>query len=205
MGKASRNKGKVKAKSRRSSKGFVVFIVATFVLGVALIALAKNDNSSSKSASAKGPGAKLGDHWHAAIGINVCGTWQANLPQYEPSPNTGVHSHGDGYMHLHPYSAAGAGRNANIGLFYRQAGDKVSASEIKFNKETHKNGDVCDNLDKKPGLVRWTVNGQEKTGNPANYAPNDRDVIALAFVPRDAEIGTPPVALAGNGPSDVSQ
>ena len=203
MGKASRNKGKVKAKARRGSKGFVVFIVATFVLGVALIALAKNDNSSSKSA--KGPGAKLGDHWHAAIGINFCGTWQANLPQYEPSPNTGVHSHGDGFIHLHPFSAAGAGRNATVGLFYRQAGANVSATAIKYGKQTYKNGDVCDRLDKKPGLVRWSVNGQEKTGNPANYAPNDRDVIALAFVPKDADIGTPPVALAGNGPSDVTQ
>src|SRR2546426_1916156 len=202
MGKASRKKGLVKARRRRNNRGFIVAVVAIFVLGVALIALAKNDNSSSKSA--KGPGAKLGDHWHAAIGINFCGTWQANLPQYEPSPNTGVHSHGDGFIHLHPFSAAGAGRNANVGLFYRQAGDKVSATEIKYGKQTFKNGDVCDNLDKKPGLVRWSVNGQEKTGNPADYAPNDRDVIALAFVPKDADIGTPPVAVSGTNPSDVS-
>ena len=200
MGKASRKKGLVKAKTRRNNRGFIVAVVAIFVLGVALIALAKNDNSSSKSA--KGPGAKLGDHWHAAIGINFCGTWQANLPQYEAA--TGVHSHGDGFMHLHPFSAAGAGRNANVGLFYRQAGDKVSATEIKYGKQTFKNGDVCDNLDKKPGLVRWSVNGQEKTGNPADYAPNDRDVIALAFVPKDADIGTPPVAVSGTNPSDVS-
>jgi hypothetical protein len=202
MGKASRKKGPVKAKARKGSTGFVVLIAAIFVVGVALIALAKNNNSSSKSA--KGPGAKLGDHWHAAIGINFCGTWQANLPQYEPTPNTGVHSHGDGFMHLHPFSAAGAGRNANVGLFYRQAGDKVSATQIKYGKQTYKNGDVCDNLGKKPGLVRWSVNGQERTGNPADYAPNDRDVIALAFVPKDADIGTPPVAVSGSNPSDVS-
>ena len=202
MGKASRKKGLVKAKTRRNNRGFIVAVVAIFVLGVALIALAKNDNSSSKSA--KGPGAKLGDHWHAAIGINFCGTWQANLPQYEPSPNTGVHSHGDGFIHLHPFSAAGAGRNANVGLFYRQAGDKVSATEIKYGKQTFKNGDVCDNLDKKPGLVRWSVNGQERTGNPAAYAPNDRDVIAIAFIPKDADIGLPPVATSGANPSDLS-
>jgi hypothetical protein len=202
MGKASRRKGPVKAKARRGSNGFIIAIVAISVVGVALIALAKNDNGSSKSA--KGPGAKIGDHWHAAVGVNLCGTWQANLPQYEPSPNTGVHSHGDGFIHLHPFSAAGAGRNATVGLFYRQAGDKVSATEIKLGKQTYKNGEVCDNLDKKPGLVRWSVNGQEKTGNPANYPPNDRDVIAIAFIPKDAEIGTPPVATSGTNPSDVS-
>jgi len=203
MGKASRRKGAVKAKPRRrGNSGFVVAIVGIFVLGVALIALAKSNSGSSSTA--KGPGAKQGDHWHAAIGINLCGTWQANLPQYEPSPNTGIHSHGDGFMHLHPFSAAGAGRNANVGLFYRQAGDKVSATEIKYAKQTYKNGAVCDSLGKQPGLVRWSVNGQEKTGNPADYAPNDRDVIAIAFVPKDADIGTPPVATAGANPSDIS-
>ena len=201
MGKASRHKGHVKVKAKRSSKRYLVLIVAIFVVGVALIVLAKNDKSGT--ASAKGAGAKINDHWHAAIGINLCGTWQANLPQYEAA--TGVHSHGDGYMHLHPVAAAGAGRNANVGLFYKQAGDKISAGEIKLGKQTYKNGDKCEALDKKPGLVRWTVNGQEKTGNPGSYAPNDRDVIALAFVPKDADIGTPPVALAGNGPSDLNQ
>ena len=203
MGKASRKKGHVKAKARRNNKGFVVILAAIFVVFGALITLAVKDKHSGNASSAKGPGAKIGDHWHAAIGINFCGTWQANLPQYEAT--TGVHSHGDGYMHIHPFSAAGAGRNANVGLFYSQAGDKVTATQIKFAKQTYQNGDTCDALGKKPGLVRWTVNGQEKTGNPAAYVPNDRDVVALAFVPKDTDIGTPPVALAGGGPSDVRQ
>ena len=196
MGKASRNKGRVKAKSSRSSRGFMVVIVVIFVLGVALIALAKNDSTSS----AKGPGAKIGDHWHAAIGVNLCGTWQANLPTYEAA--TGIHSHGDGFMHIHPFSAAGAGSNAKVGLFYSQAGDKLSATQLKFAKKTYKNGDVCDNLDKKPGEVRWSVNGQEKAGNPGDYIPNDRDVVAIAFIPKGVDIGTPPVTQTN--PSDVS-
>src|SRR6267378_3849256 len=199
MGKASRHKGHVKAKSSRSSRGFMVVVAVIFVLGVALIALAKNDSTSS----AKGPGPKINDHWHATIGVNLCGTWQANLPQYESS--TGLHSHGDGFMHMHPFSAAGAGSNANVGLFYSQAGDKVSASQVKFAKQTYKYGDNCDNLDKKPGLVRWSVNGQEKTGNPGRFVPNNRDVVAIAFLPKGVDIGTPPVATAGANPSDVSR
>jgi hypothetical protein len=202
MGKASRNKGRVKAKARRRSRGFVVFVVAVLVLGVALIALAKNDNGGTGSATGQGP--QINDHWHAAIGVNLCGTWQANLPTYEPSPNTGIHSHGDGFMHMHPYSAAGAGKNATVGLFYRQAGDKLSATGMQMFKQKYKNGDVCDALGKKPGLVRWSVNGQERTGNPANFVPNNRDVVATAFIPKDADIGTPPVAFAGANPSDVS-
>jgi len=201
MGKASRQKGRVRAKARRTSTGFMAFVVVIFVVGVALIVMAKD--TSRSASSTKSLGVKQGDHWHAVVGVNVCGTWQANLPANEAA--TGVHSHGDGYMHIHPRSAAGAGRNANVGLFYKQAGDKITATGLKLAKQTYQNGDTCKNLDNKPGLIRWTVNGQEKTGNPADYAPNDRDVIALAFVPKDAGIGTPPVALAGNGPSDVNQ
>jgi hypothetical protein len=202
MGKASRKKGHVQAKSRRSSRGFVAFVVAVFVVGVALIALAKSDSGGTGSAT--GPGPRINDHWHATVGVNLCGTWQANQPMYEPSPNTGIHSHGDGFIHMHPFSAAGAGSNATVGLFYRQAGDKLSATGLEMFKHKYKNGDVCDALDKKPGLVRWSVNGQERTGNPASFVPNDRDVVAIAFIPKDADIGTPPVAVAGTNPSDVS-
>jgi hypothetical protein len=197
MGKASRKKGRVKVKARRSNLGFTVAVVAIVVLGVAGIALSRGGNDSST----KGPGAKVGDHWHAAVGINICGTWQPNLSQYESA--TGVHSHGDGFMHIHPFSAAGAGSNANVGLFYTQAGDKVSATELDVFKRKYKNGDACESLNKKPGVVRWSVNGVEKTGNPAKYIPNDRDVIALAFIPKDAEIGEPPTS--GTNPSDVNQ
>jgi hypothetical protein len=199
MGKASRKKRPVKAKARKGSTMFSVVVVAIVVLGVAGIALSRG--SKDKSSSGKGAGPQINDHWHAAIGVNLCGTWQANLPLYESA--TGLHSHGDGFMHMHPFSAAGAGSNANVGLFYSQAGDKVSATQVKFAKQAYKNGDVCDNLDKKVGEVRWSVNGQEKTGNPASFVPNDRDVVALAFLPKDVPIGTPPVAATN--PSDVGK
>jgi hypothetical protein len=196
MGKASRKKGPVKAQARKGNMTFTLVVVAIVVLGVAGIALSRGGSDDS----ATGPGAKIGDHWHATIGVNLCGTWQANLPQYEAG--TGVHSHGDGFMHIHPFSAAGAGSNATVGLFYKQADDKVTATELDIFKEKYKNGDVCDNLDKKPGEVRWSVNGEEKTGDPGHYAPNDRDVVAIAFLPKDAEIGVPPTASSGANPSD---
>jgi hypothetical protein len=196
MGKASRKKGPVKAKARRNSRGFGIAIAAIVVLGVAGIALSRTGGGSSDT----GPGAKIGDHWHAAFGVNLCGTWQANTPTYEAA--TGVHSHGDGFMHIHPFSAAGAGKNATIGLFLKQAGDKVSASEVDFANQKMKNGDTCDNLDKKAGELRWAVNGAEKTGNPADYAPADRDVVAIAFLPKDVAIPEPPAAASGSNPSD---
>ncbi len=40
--------------------------------------------------------------------------------------------------------------------------------------------------------MRWSVNGEEKTGQPGDYVPNDRDVVAIAFLPEGVDIGTPP-------------
>ena len=198
MGKASRKKRPVKAKAHKSSLGFTIVVVLIVVLGIAGIALSRGGGDSA----ADGPGVKIGDHWHAAVGVNLCGTWQGHTPPYEAA--SGIHSHGDGFIHLHPFSSAGAGDNAKVGLFFSQADEKVSASELKIGDKRYKNGDVCDNLEKKPGKVRWTVNGQEQTGNPGDYIPNDRDVVAIAFLPDGVEIGTPPAAAAGSSPSDVA-
>ncbi len=41
---------------------------------------------------------RIGDHIHAAMDIYVCGQHEPKLPQFE----AGIHSHGDGLMHMHP-------------------------------------------------------------------------------------------------------
>jgi hypothetical protein len=197
MGKASRKKGSIRVKPRKSgSTAFGAIIAAIVVLGVAGIALSRTTSSSANQ-----PGPNIGDHWHAALGVNICGSWKANTPQYEAA--TGIHSHGDGFMHMHPLSRAGANKNANVGLFLKQAGEKVSASEIKLADADLKNGEACKNLEDKKGKVRWAVNGKERKGDPAEYVAKDGDVVALAFLPQGTDIGTPPVARGGAVPSDL--
>jgi hypothetical protein len=197
MGKASRKKRPVHAKARKSNFGFTLVVVFLVVVGVTGIALSRGGGDPAEAA-----GVKIGDHWHAAVGVNLCGTWQANTAPYESA--SGIHSHGDGFIHMHPFSSAGAGKNAKVGLFFSQADEKISASELKIGDERYKDGDVCENLEKKPGRVRWSVNGEEKTGNPGDYIPNDRDVVAIAFLPDGVEIGTPPSGSSGSTPSDVA-
>lgn len=197
MGKASRKKRPVKAKARKGSLGFTVAIVLIVVMGIAGIALSRGGDGNAADEA----GVKIGEHWHATVGVNLCGTWQANTPPYESA--TGLHSHGDGFMHIHPFSSAGAGKNAKVGMFFSQADEKVAANELKIGEEQYKEGDACENLDKKPGRVRWSVNGEERTGNPGDYVPNDRDVVAIAFLPDGVDIGTPPTASSGSNPSDI--
>ena len=58
-----------------------------------------------------------------------------NVPVFESpvgSPagtqNAGIHSHGDGLVHIHPFTAAEAGKNATLGKFAQYAGITLSAT-----------------------------------------------------------------------------
>lgn len=187
-----------KPKPRKAGTfGFAAVLGVIAVLGVVGIVASRGGEAGADI------GPDIGDHHHAAFGINICGAWLPNTPQYE-SP-TGIHSHADGFIHMHPYSRAGANDNATVGLFLDGADQKATDTEIEVSDDLKKaNGDPCPELDGKPGTVRWSVNGQEKQGNPSRYVPEDGDVIAIAFLPEGEEIGTPPVAAAGAGPSDVA-
>jgi hypothetical protein len=196
MAKGPKKKSIRKPKARKSgTMGFAAVIGVIALLGIVGIVASRSGDSAGASA-----GPDIGDHFHAALGINICGQWAPNTPQYESAK--GIHSHGDGFIHMHPYSRAGANENATVGLFLDQADEKVTNDSIELGGGASlKNGDDCKNLDNKPGKVRWTVNGEEKKGNPARYVPEDRDIIAIAFLPEGEDIGTPPIA--GSSPSDL--
>ena len=48
-------------------------------------------------------------------------------------------------------------------------------------------------------MLRWSVNGEERTGNPADYRPKNQDQIMIAFLPRARTLpdGREPHARAG--------
>lgn len=204
MGKASRSK-----QDRRNSpagefkpntgdRTWTIVIGALAIVGVVLIAVvAMNKKTAVRAAPL------VNDHWHAAVGVNICGTWDGNLPTYES--DVGVHSHGDGLIHMHPYKTDGEGKNASVGNFYGQSGYdyKFSETSIETPSGKYENGDKCEALDNKPGEVRWFVDGKEKSGNPWKYAPFDGEVVTIAFVPKDYAVGEPPSVTALANPSDV--
>lgn len=151
----------------------------------------------------------VGDHYHAIFGISICGKGFRAIPPYEAP--TGVHSHGDKQIHIHPYNASGAGRNATVGLFVSQAGGKLTKTSIQLPDGTRvANGDKCPNLEGRPGRVRWSLNGQEQSSDPSAYVPtpcqgradapgSGCDIIAVAFVPDGVPI-TPDVEIVPPAP-----
>ena len=116
MGKASSSKKVARAAraggrtsaNRQRNLLFPGVIGVIMVLCVALVAFAANDRKSEDDIAPV-----LGDHWHAAIGFYVCGEFQPDLAEFES--RLGIHTHGDGVIHIHPSSAGGAGENATLG------------------------------------------------------------------------------------------
>jgi hypothetical protein len=93
------------------------------VLGLALVVLARNERQSED----QGGVPQLGDHIHLAVGTNACGSFLPDVPEFE-SP-IGIHTHGDGVIHIHPFSQLGVGANATFGRFLADARESEDAPQ----------------------------------------------------------------------------
>jgi hypothetical protein len=201
MGKASRQKRRVSVAAAKRSRGNVMWYAVTalvVVVGVALVVVSMGENSAAHPLPNE-------DHWHAALGVNVCGTWQPNPPEFEfragSQVRAGLHSHGDGLMHIHPFSSDEAGDNATVGAFFTFGGWSVSEDSFSiWGGMQRSNGDECNG---EPATVRWSVNGEERSGDPGDYQPQDGDIVAIALLPEGDEIGEPPAASNLAAPNDV--
>lgn len=195
-----------KPKARRSGStvwGAVLAVVV--VLGIGGIVLARAGRHASADVA---PRANTGqddtqfDHWHAFLGVDVCGTWMPNAPKFEnqadsPDAVAGLHSHGDGLMHIHPWSNAESGNKATVGRFIKYGGWQLSGDKMKlWDAQELKNGDKCPSgeFQGREAFIVWSVNGKIKTGNPADFKPDDRDIVAIGFLPKGVNLPEPPDA-----------
>ena len=120
---------------------------------------------------------RVGDHWHATYQISVCG----NVLPPLPGTHGGVHTHGNGAIHIHPGSDREAGAHATLALFFATSGGELADGSLTLpSGETYANGDHCPGG--QLGELAVTVNGT-KLDKPSSYAPHDQDRISIAFQP----------------------
>ena len=218
MGKASSAKkvarvaragGGGKSSKRGSKPLFPMAIGLIVVLGVALIVFAR---TSPQDAAAEAPVANQ-DHWHAAYGIRLCGDGFLAPIQVQDDP-VGIHTHGDGIVHVHPFTNASSGENATLGEFFDAAGVTIDDNEISVGDTTVKEGDDTCGADDKPGVVQVAVweNAREADGTDPEIVTEDiRDIrftndsmaITIAFAPDGADIPAPPTIPTLDNLTDV--
>jgi len=136
------------------------------------------------------PGARVDlDFWTAAVGVKICGAWLANAPA--SGLDTGVHSHGDGLVYIHPFNQGEAGDKATLGLFLKRGGWHASADQLSlWDGDEHRSGTTCPNG--QTAQVRWWVDGAEQQGDPSTFTPRNGQAIVLSFDSDIAPPGPPP-------------
>ena len=218
MGKASSNKKVARAASTgggRTSRGarpwgWYGSMAMVAILGSFLIVTSRNERQaasnplkSEKPRPPSLPGQKkfAGDHWHAAYGIFICNEFVPAI-QSDQDPK-GIHTHGDGVVHIHPFTKAASGRNATFGVFAETVGLKVSETRVDVpGQKNYKNGDACP--DGKKGKLKVYLNGDERPGDPRKIRLRDRDELVIAFVPPGVDVPkTPPSASELDKLNDV--
>ncbi len=200
MGRASSSKKVARAASTgggRTARGarplaWYGAIALVVILGISGIVFSRAERrqelASGRDASA--PVANR-DHWHAAYGVYLCDSFSAPLAE-ERDPK-GIHSHGDGIIHIHPFVRSAAGRNATLGVFAEAVGLGLSDDELKVpGGKTYESGKTkCGD---EPGVVQVKVNDKVITEEVAKIKLADSDLVTIAFAPKGAELPTPPTA-----------
>jgi hypothetical protein len=166
------------------------------VLGTAGIVYSRDQRQPDNTRPLAASAGRAGDHWHAAIGFYICGSFTPDLPEGEDP--LGIHGHGDNVVHIHPFGASAAGKRATLEIFFDSVGADVSDDRIELpGQDTKRTGDKCGN---KEGVIRtkvWDTRdasdpGRIVEGDPSNLRPKDNQLITIAFGPEDEDIPRPP-------------
>jgi len=204
MGRASSSKKVTRAartgggRTRRgtTSWGWPLVMALVVILGTAGIVYSREQRSVDHTAP-RPQTQGGGDHWHSAIGFRECGTFLQPIP--DPKVDLlGIHTHGDGVVHTHPFTERASGSRARLKVFFQNVKAKVSETKIDLpGQPMKKNGDKCGD---KEGVVRtkvWNSRRPDDKGrivetDPGQIRLGNSELITVDFGPKDDDIPKPP-------------
>lgn len=177
-------------------------------------ATASDDTTSTTETVPSLPPVANQDHWHAAYGFFSCGDGFLAPLQVQDDP-VGIHTHGDGIIHIHPFISSVSGPDAVLGVFLDSAGADVDDQAIDVPGLSVREGeDTCGAQDE-PGVVQvayWANARTASSTDPEIVTEDVRDVpfeqdgsaYTIAFAPDGATIPPPPTIPVLDALSDVS-
>ncbi|CAA9279051.1 MAG: hypothetical protein AVDCRST_MAG10-3776 [uncultured Acidimicrobiales bacterium] len=183
-------------------------MAAVVILGTAGIVYSRDQRQPDNTRPFAAAPGRPADHWHAAIGYYICGTFVPNLPEGEDP--LGIHGHGDNVVHIHPFVNSSAGKRATLEVYFDTVGADISDDRIELpGQDTKRTGDRCEDG---PGRIQTKVwdkrnpddPGRIIEGDPSAIRPQDNQLITIAFVPEGADIPKPPSTPTLDNLSDVT-
>jgi hypothetical protein len=200
MGKASSSKKVARAaraggrttSGPRRRLGYPLGIAAIIVVGVLVVVFARGENSQ---AAAETPA--VGDHIHNAYGIYVCDAFLPPLTD-QTTDTTGLHTHGDGVIHIHPFNNGAAGKNATLAKWGQTTGVTFSSDGFSVAGTDYTDGYDCGGQPAEVSLYTWPAD--DPTASPVVVPAadigrfrldQDRLAITLAVVPPGTDVPRP--------------
>lgn len=182
--------------------GIVVALLIASGATIVGFALTKHSSDRGIPTSSSGPPA-LGQQWFAALGIDLCGTMQPNLPASTNSTKVGFTANGNGVLTIQPINNSESGSNATLGKFVSEyKGLELNSSTLQYpGKSAYSDGDVCPKGTPdagKPGVVIVDIwpnftakTATETAGFPGDLLFENGQLITMAFVPATATVPKP--------------
>lgn len=187
---------------RQRSLGFPLAMTAVALVGVLLIVLTRNDQEAAAR-----PHPRLGDHFHSAFGIYRCDNFMPN-PVDVKEDRSGIHTHGDGLIHIHPFSNSVTGDRATLAVWGDQVGITFGDNVVRYRKVTLRNGDTCGGKKARLKMAIWPSPTATEPriitkGFGAHKLGTGGELITLALVPDGVDIPQPPSKAELANPSDL--
>ena len=190
--------------SRARRPGFGrIWVLAAVVLALSaagFVLIQLRDETDAEVGPRLNTGLGTGDHWHIAFAVYQCDHFVAD-PVVRgvdwPDPS-GIHSHDDAFIHVHPFVASAAGDGARLGVFFETMGLAFTSQSIELTTGTTlQTGDQCNGRPATLKVAEFEVD--ELAGAPniiSSDLPDirlrDRRALTIALVADDTAIPPPP-------------
>ena len=157
-------------------------LLFVFLVSLAVVVFARqfmdgtSDSGDIEEPSSEIAGPSIGDHWHVAYKVYICGQRQPEFAFWQG----GIHTHDDGIIHIHPLLPLEEGEGARLVKWFEYGGGKLTQSEMRMpgSRDEYKNGDEC------PGgaeaVLRVFVDG-EWLEDWSEYIPQHGDRVQIEF------------------------
>jgi hypothetical protein len=198
-------------------------LVVIVLVGIASVFLARHDYTRQV------PKVEpfVGETWHAALAVDICGKTQPALTASPSTTTTGLTTTGKGALLIAPKNSSESGTKATLGKFAAgYTGFTLTNTSLQYPGGTlYKNGQTCAKGTPDAGEVghvqvrSWTLpiaksGGEDKLqgGHTSTQAADlrfqNRQLITVGFIPARKTLPRPPSsaevalvqALAGTGP-----
>tara|TARA_Y100000590_G_scaffold82543_1_gene91959 strand:- start:2486 stop:3214 length:729 start_codon:yes stop_codon:yes gene_type:complete len=188
--------GSIGGTSDRRRLGFPIAMACVVILGLLLVGWSRSNREATSAP-------RVGDHWHSAYDVYNCAESESTLESREYRGGwrskfivervaNGIHTHGDGLIHIHPSNSLASGNDAQLGEFFEAFGGFITDSSVKLDTgEVITEGFTCEGKPAVLKVARFDVENRER--EPQVYTENLKDVkflknleaFTVAFVPED--------------------